>query len=92
MKPEKHTIPPKDIFKFIDALDAYEIDKKIEETLVVDITEITNDGLVETKPESNTMSRFHLAPTVEEFHSFIIVRIDDFWHSPERDIAYDTIV
>jgi hypothetical protein len=57
-KPEKHTIPPKDLFKFIDALDAYEIDKKIEETLVVDITEITNDGLVVIHIEPKKMIRY----------------------------------
>jgi hypothetical protein len=58
IKPEKHIIPPKDLFKFIDALDAYEIDKKIEETLVVDITEITNDGLVVIHIEPKKMIRY----------------------------------
>jgi len=58
-KVDKHTIPPKDLFKFIDALDAYEIDKKIEETLVVDITEITNDGLVVIHIEPKKMIRYH---------------------------------
>ena len=57
-KQDKHKIPPKVLFNFIDALDAYEIDKGIEETLVVDITEITNDGLVVIHIEPKKMIRY----------------------------------
>lgn len=57
-KMEKHVIPPRDLFNFIDALDAYEIEKGIEETLVVDITEITNDGLVVIHIEPKKMIRY----------------------------------
>ncbi|UCH89125.1 MAG: hypothetical protein JSV49_00305 [Thermoplasmata archaeon] len=55
---ERHVIPPKDLFSFIDALDAYEVEKGLEEELVVDITEITNDGLVVIHIEPKKMIRY----------------------------------
>jgi hypothetical protein len=57
-RPDKHVIPPKDLFNFIDALDAYEVEENIQEILVVDITEITNDGLVVIHIEPKKMIRY----------------------------------
>jgi hypothetical protein len=58
-KQERQTIPPKDLFNFIDALDAYEVEKDLEETLVVDVTEITNDGLVVIHIEPKKMIQYN---------------------------------
>ena len=80
-KMEKHMIPPKDLFNFIDALDAYEVEKDLEETLVVDITEITNDGLVVIHIEPKKMIRYsdvydHLDAMIT--NAFKLAKMDDY--------------
>jgi hypothetical protein len=80
-KAEKQVIPPKDLFNFIDALDAYEVEKDLEEILVVDITEITNDGLVVIHIEPKKMIRYsdvydHLDAMIT--NAFKLAKMNDY--------------
>jgi hypothetical protein len=83
-KSERKLIPPKDLFNFIDALDAYEIDKKLEETLVVDITEITNDGLVVIHIEPKKMIRY-----VDVYEHIDAMMVNAFKNAKMKDYEYE---
>ena len=39
-------IGPEDLFKLINILDAYEVDASVSDKVVVDVTEISNDGTI----------------------------------------------
>ena len=48
---EADWLAPEDMFKLADALDAYEVDAKVSETIVMDISEIADNAMVVVRVE-----------------------------------------